>query len=103
MYQRIRTHISNVMTSKGDQSTLGISGLRRVLRGIPTSRNEYLIPPYLPQEFVRVLSVVVVVLGAIDTRLEGMKVSDVGEPLFDLRDEVDEGGFRVLHPHPLPR
>src|SRR5882757_3220976 len=91
------------MTSKGDQSTLGISGLRRVLRGIPTNRNEHLIPPYLPQEFVRVLSVVVVVIHTIDTRFDDVEVSEVGEPLFDLRDEVGEGRFRVLHPHPLER
>jgi hypothetical protein len=32
-----------------------------------------------------------------------MKVSEVGEPLFCLRDKVGKGRFRVFHPHSLPR
>ena len=31
-----------------------------------------------------------------------MKVSEIGEPLFGLRDKVGESRFWVLHPHSLP-
>ena len=37
-----------------------------------------------------------------DTRFDGMKVSEVREPLFGLRDQVGESWLRFIHLHPLP-
>jgi len=96
------THVSNVMTPKGNQTTLGIDSLRGHLRGISASGDEHLLTPNLPQEVVGIHVIAVVVIGSSDTWFGNVKVGEVGEPLFGLRDEVGEGGFGVLHLHSLP-
>jgi len=97
-----RTHVGNIMTSKGNQPTQPVGGFRGALRGVPTSRYEHFIAPNLPQEVVRGQTVVVTVFDPGDTTFGGVKVSEVREPLFGLRDEVGESRFRVLHSHSLP-
>jgi len=97
-----RAHVGNIMTSKGDQPAKLVGGFRGVLRGVPASRDEHLIAPNLPEEVVRVQTVVVTVFDPRDTTFGGMKVSEVREPLFGLRDKVGESRFRVLHSHSLP-
>jgi len=99
---RKATHVSNIMASKGDQPAQLIGGFRRTLRGIPTSRDEHFIAPYLPQEVVRRQLVVVTIFDPSYATFGGVKVSKPGEPLFGLRDEVGESRFRVLHSHSLP-
>jgi len=97
-----RTHVSNIMTSKGDQPVPLVSGFRGALRGVSTRRDEHLIAPNLPEEVVRVQTVVVAVFDPRDTTFGGVEVSEVREPPFGLRDEVGESRFRVLHSHSLP-
>ena len=70
---------------------------------MPTSGDERLIAPNIPEELVRLSrTVALAVFDTRDTRFDGMNVSGVREPLFDLRDKVGEGWFRVLHLHSLP-
>ena len=90
------------MTSKGDQAALLANGFRGTLRGVPTSGDEHLIAPDLPEEVVRVPIVAVTIFDPSDTRFGSVKVSEVREPLFGLRNEVAESRFRVLHSHSLP-
>ena len=97
-----RTHVGNIVTSKGNQPAQLVGGLRGVLRGVTTSRDEDFIAPNLPEEIIRGQTVVVTVFDPSDTTFGGVKVSEVGEPLFGLRDKVAESGFRVLHSHSLP-
>ena len=99
---RERAHISDVMTPKGDQAALLADGFHGALRVVPTNGDEHLIAPNLPQELVRVRFIGLTVFFTRDTRFDNVKVSEVREPLFGLRDEVAEGRFRVLHSHSLP-
>ena len=98
----MRTHVGEIMTSKGDQATLGFGGLRGSLRGVSTSSDERLVSPNLPEEVVRVYTIRFLIIDTRDNRFDGVKISEVGEPFLDLRDKVGEGRFRVFHPHPLP-
>ena len=98
----IRTHVGDVMTSKGDQATLGVGGLRGSLRGISTSSDEHLISPNLSEEVVRVYTIGFLIIDTRNNRFDGVKVSEVGEPFAGLRDKVGEGRFWVFHPHRLP-
>ena len=91
------------MTPKGNQTTPFAGGFRGGLRGKPTSSDEHLIAPNLPEELVRAQIVPFTVFDPGDNRFDGMKVSQVGEPLLGLRDEVGEVRFRILHSHSLPR
>ena len=102
MIDRGKTHVSDVMTAKGDQPAQCADGFRGRLGAIPTSRDEHLIAPNLPQELVRLQTVAFEGFVTGDTRFDGMKVSEVREPLFGLRDQVGEGWLRVLHLHSLP-
>jgi hypothetical protein len=97
-----RTHVSEVMTSEGNQAALRAGRFRSGLRGIPASSDEHLITPNLPQELVRVNALKFVVSVTSDARFDGMKISKVREPFLGLRDQVGEGRFRVCHPHSLP-
>ena len=90
------------MTSEGDQATFGVDGLHGSLRGISTSSDERLISPNLSKEIVRFCIIAVFVIDTRNTTFDGMKVSEVGEPLFCLRDKVGEGWLWVFHPHSLP-
>ena len=96
------THVSDVMTSKGNQAAQCAGGFRGGLGGKPTGSDEHLISPDLPEELVRLQFVVIAVFDTGDTRFDGVKISEVREPFLGLRDEVGEGWFRVLHPHSLP-
>jgi hypothetical protein len=100
--QWIRTYVSNVITSEGDQATLRVDSLRGGLGGISTSGDEHLISPNLSKEVIRVYIAGAVVIGIGEMGFDGMKVSEVGEPLSCLSDKVGEGRFRVFHPHSLP-
>jgi hypothetical protein len=100
--QWIRTHISNVITSEGDQATLRVGGLRGGLRGVSTSGDEHLISPNLSKEVIRLFMIAIAVFDTGDTRFDSMKVSEVGEPLSCLRDKVGKGRLRVFHLHSLP-
>ena len=90
------------MTSEGDQATFGVGSLRGGLRGISASSDERLISPNLSKEIVRLCIVAFLVIDTRDTTFDGMKVSEVGKPLFCLRDKVGKGWFRVFHLHSLP-
>ena len=91
------------MTSKGNQAAQCVGGFCGGLGGMPTSGDERLIAPNIPEELVRLSrTVALAVFDTRDTRFDGMNVSGVREPLFDLRDKVGEGWFRVLHLHSLP-
>ena len=102
LIDRGKTHVSDVMTSKGNQPAQCADGFRGRLGAIPTSRDEHLIAPNLPQELVRLQTVAFEGFVTGDTRFDGMKVSEVREPLFGLRDQVGEGWLRVIHLHSLP-
>ena len=97
-----RTHVSDVMTSKGNQAAQRAGGFLSGLGSISTSSDEHLIAPDLPKELVRLRMVAIAVIKAGDARLDNMKVSEVGEPFSGLRDEVGEGRFGVFHLHSLP-
>ena len=97
------THVGDVMSSKGNQATLGFDGLGRALRAVSACSNEHLLSPNLPKELVRISFVGLIVLNTSDPRFDGVEVSKVREPLLCLRDEVGEGRSRVFHPHRLPR
>ena len=97
-----RTHVGNIMTSKGDQPAHLVSRFHRVLRSVPASGDEHLIAPNVSQEVVRLQTVVVTAFDPRDTTFDDVKVCKVGEPLSGLRDEVGESRLRVLHPHSLP-
>jgi len=99
---RKATHVSDIMASKGNQPAQLVGGFRRTLGGVSTSGDEHFIAPNLPQEIVRRQAVVVTVFVPSDATFGGVKVSEVGEPLFGMRDEVGESRFRVLHSHSLP-
>ena len=90
------------MTSEGDQATFSLGGLRRSLRGISTSSDEHFISPNLSEKIVRLCTITVPVIDTRNTAFDDMKVSEVGKPLFRLRDKVGEGRLRILHPHCLP-
>ena len=98
----IRTHVRDVITPKSNQAALSVGGLRGSLRGIATSSDKHLISPNLSKKIVRFCIIGVLVIVTSDTRFGGMEVSEVGEPLFGLRDKVGEGRLRVFHPHSLP-
>ena len=90
------------MTSEGNQPAQCAGRFHSGLRGVPAGGDENLITPNLPQELVRVRVVVLVVVRASHTGFDRMKVSEVREPLLNLRDIVRKRWLRVLHPHPLP-
>ena len=90
------------MVSKGDQAAQRTYGFRSGLGGIPTSGDEHLVAPDLPEELIRLQIVAITVFDAGDARFDGMKISKVGEPFLNLRDEVGKGRFGVLHLHSLP-
>ena len=96
------THVSDIVTSKGNQAALRVGGLRGSLRGIPPSSDVRLVSPYLPKEIVRIFPIGVTVFDSGDDRFDGVQISEVGESFFGLRDEEGEGWFRVFHPHSLP-
>ena len=50
--RRERSHISDVVASEGDQAAMLAGGFRGGLRGVPTSGDEHLIGPDLPEEVV---------------------------------------------------
>jgi len=100
--RRERTHVCDIMASKCNQATQLADGFRGALRGIPTSTDEHLVAPNLPQELVRVQIVGFTVIGSSDKRFDDVKVSEVGEPLLGLRDKIGESRFRVIHSHSLP-
>ena len=90
------------MTSKCNQAAQCAGSFCGSLGGMPTSGDERFIAPNLPQELVRLQTIALAVRDAGDTRFDGMKVCEVGEPLLGLGDKVGEGWFRVLHLQSLP-
>ena len=91
------THVGDIVTSKGNQATLRVGGLRGGLRGISSRSDVHLISPDLPKEIVRFY-----VINARLSRFDGMEISQVGVSFFGLGGEVGEGWFRVFHLHSLP-
>ena len=96
------THVSDIVTSKGNQAALLVGGLRGRQGGISSCSDVNLISPDLPKEIVRINPCGVTVVDATNEGFDNMEISEAGVSFFRLRDQVGEGWFRVFHPHSLP-